>query len=80
MGHFTVLGDSVNQALVEALAIKAELVAQDDAELWRALRRCCAVWLDQRPARERRSPPQSKSLRRSRSGSVSWKPKALGLL
>jgi 5-(carboxyamino)imidazole ribonucleotide synthase len=28
MGHFTVLGDSVHQALIEALAIKAELTAQ----------------------------------------------------
>ena len=30
MGHFTVLGDSVGQALLEALAIKAELVAQTE--------------------------------------------------
>jgi hypothetical protein len=28
MGHFTVLGETATQALVEALAIKAELLAQ----------------------------------------------------
>ena len=32
------------------------------------------------PREERRSPPQSKSLRRSWSATVSWMPKALGLL
>lgn len=31
MGHFTVLGDTASQALVDALAIKAELVAQKKA-------------------------------------------------
>ena len=30
MGHYTVLGDSVGRALVDALAIKAELIAQKE--------------------------------------------------